>query len=148
MTGMSVSQLVQNRALWPFVAMAARGQTPQRSLHCSHFLHPPVEVVNMSQSDALDIGSRSTPVLPESEQFGDLHHTEAKVACSADEAQRVHLFRCVLPVARIGATHGGQQTDRFISRLRSWKPQWLPPQQPPVLAPDRSTARMSISTGV
>ena len=69
----------------------------------------------MGQRDALDVGAGAAPVLPEFEQLGNLGHAETQGAGAAYEKQGVDLRLAILPVAGVGAVHGGQQAERFVA---------------------------------
>src|SRR5207247_5674868 len=75
----SLGQLIEDRTSWPLVAMTGRDQDLDRVLHRHHLAHSALQVGDVGQSDASDIGARPVTVLPELEQLGDLVHAKAEV---------------------------------------------------------------------
>lgn len=110
----SLRQLVEDRTLWPRIAMAAIGKRLERSLHRGHFGHAPVQVGNVQQRDALHVGAGAPAVLPQLRQGCDLDHAETQFARVTNEAQRVHFIRAVLALAGVGATNLRQRAEGFV----------------------------------
>ena len=105
------SQFVENRTLWPTVAVAAMDEVTQRALHflqCGNALR---QLVGMFLRDAFDAGTGASPVVPQADQLGDLGHGKTEVAGAFDEAQHVHLGLAVLTVAAVGATYLAQHAE-------------------------------------
>ena len=89
-------------------------QLRQRLPHRLHLGNAPLQVGDMRLGDAFDVGAGALLVLPQLEQLGNLGHAETEQPGAADEAQGVDFVAAVLPVAGVGAMHGGQQAQRFV----------------------------------
>ena len=94
--------------------VAAIHQVFKRRFHCQQFLRLLLQVPDVSLCQPLDESAGSAPVLPQTDQFGDLHDGDTKVASVADETQRLQLVLVVLPVARLGPACGSEQTGGLV----------------------------------
>lgn len=67
--------------------MAMLGEMPERRYNLAKLTHPLFQLFHMREREALDVGTRSTPVDPERQQFPDPFDRKVEVAGAADEPQ-------------------------------------------------------------
>jgi hypothetical protein len=108
------SQLFDDRAVGPIIAVAMIGKVRERIAHFGQFGNTPVEIRHMLESDRFDFRTGARPVMPQREQSPDIVDQEAKAPRLPDKAQRMNLLRPINAVAGRGPRGGCEQTDTFV----------------------------------
>lgn len=62
-----------------------------------------IQLGNMPQRDRLHLGRRPSSITPERQKLADIVDGKAQIAGAADETQRLHLVRVVMPVTILPA---------------------------------------------
>src|SRR4051812_2447596 len=99
-SAISASQVVEDRALRPRIAMAVVREMLERVDHGLQLRDLSLQLIDMAPGDLLHRGARARLALPQAEQRLDIAHREAERAGAFHEPQHVHV------VLRIGSIVG------------------------------------------
>jgi len=86
----------------------------ERRLHRQKILRLSFQLQDVCLSDRPHLPARTRMVVPQADEFTDLHDREAEVARMADESQGMHVAARVLAIARFGPVGRRVQPHRFV----------------------------------
>src|SRR5687768_733713 len=85
------TEIVQNWALRPFIAVAVLCQVREREAHGLQLFDLRIEFGDVLESQTFDLCARAALVAPEVEKLADLVHREAKRSGAPYEPKRMHV---------------------------------------------------------
>jgi len=80
-------EIVENRALGPFVIVAGVRELPQRIRHCAEFEDFRLKLFDMHQRNGPYLRAGPGPIVPQGEQLPDLLDGEAEASGALDKPQ-------------------------------------------------------------
>src|SRR5690606_4878566 len=106
-------ELVDDRASGPIVAVTMLDEMQQRAPHLVERANLPLQLFDVDQRDALDLGARPA-ALPQRKQYPNLLDREAEIPRAADEAQRVQILGTVDAIVCGRPRRLRHQADRLV----------------------------------
>src|SRR5438552_9432186 len=109
-----IEKRIDHRALRHGASVALDRHVLEHPLDRPEVLNLPVDLVQVLDGDALDLGAGVSPPIDEPQQRADLVEREAELSAPPDKAQALDLFFAVQPVSPFAPGGARDQPDALV----------------------------------
>ncbi len=112
--GCLIEKRIDHRALRHGASVALDRHVLEHPLDLPEVLNLPVDLVQVLDGDALDLGAGVSPPIDEPQQRADLVQREAELSAPPDKAQALDMLFAVQPVSPFASGRAGHQPDALV----------------------------------